>query len=411
LTGVPLGYLVAVALAAAGTLFAVMPLRRPWARGGMSFFLGPFVNELPFVVFGWLLLSTVLAITDGDLEKPGGWVAFGVAIGVMIGLGVVVWRGLKARPAVDRSLAEALGSGWRADLDHVPGDPVRRKLPFARILFAPFLVRRRDVRRIADISYGDAGRANQLDVYRHRLHVSGAPILIHLHGGHFAGGGKDREARPLLYRFASRGWLCVSANYRLRPAADFRDQLIDVKKVIAWVREHTPEYGGDPTRVLVAGSSAGAHLAAAAALTPGDPRFQPGFEGADTSVTAAIGLYGYYGDAAGGVPSSLLAHVGPDAPPFFVAHGDRDTTAPAKGARDFVQGLRSVSSSPVVYAELPGGQHTFDLFHSIRFETVINGIEAFTAWVSSPRAPNLDAQDPGVDGRHREDPHILPVTW
>jgi hypothetical protein len=40
----------------------------------------------------------------------------------------------------------------------------------------------------------------------------------------------------------------------------------------------------------------------------------------------------------------------------------------------------------VVYAELPGGQHTFDLFHSIRSETVIGGIEAFTTWVRS-RSP------------------------
>jgi hypothetical protein len=39
----------------------------------------------------------------------------------------------------------------------------------------------------------------------------------------------------------------------------------------------------------------------------------------------------------------------------------------------------------MVYAELPGGQHSFDLFHSIRFETVVDGIEAFTAWVISRR--------------------------
>ena len=36
-----------------------------------------------------------------------------------------------------------------------------------------------------------------------------------------------------------------------------------------------------------------------------------------------------------------------------------------------------------MYAELPGAQHSFDLFHSIRFETLIDGIEAFAAWVRS----------------------------
>jgi acetyl esterase/lipase len=151
------------------------------------------------------------------------------------------------------------------------------------------------------------------------------------------------------------------------------------------VREHGREYGADPAAVFVAGSSAGGHLAASAALTPNDPAFQPGFEGADTSVTAAICLYGNYGavDEAAGVPSSPVAYVGSDAPPFFVTHGDRDTLAPVEGARLFAERLRSNSSNPVVYAELPGGQHAFDLFHSLRFEAVIDGIEAFTAWVRS----------------------------
>jgi hypothetical protein len=44
---------------------------------------------------------------------------------------------------------------------------------------------------------------------------------------------------------------------------------------------------------------------------------------------------------------------------------------------------RGGSSNPVVYAELPGAQHTFDLFGSLRFETVVDGIEAFAAWVRS----------------------------
>ena len=47
--------------------------------------------------------------------------------------------------------------------------------------------------------------------------------------------------------------------------------------------------------LLVSGSSARAHMASLAALTPNDPTVQPGFEDADTSVTAAIGLNGRYG--------------------------------------------------------------------------------------------------------------------
>ena len=133
----------------------------------------------------------------------------------------------------------------------------------------------------------------------------------------------------------------------------------------------------------MAGSSAGANLAATAALTPNDPRFQAGFEAADTTVTAAVCLYAYYGNYHGGDPgqaSSPLAYVRADAPPFFVAHGDRDMLVPVADAREFVTSLRSVSANPVVYAELPGGQHTFDLYRSIRFGWVVNGIEAFAEW-------------------------------
>jgi acetyl esterase/lipase len=54
---------------------------------------------------------------------------------------------------------------------------------------------------------------------------------------------------------------------------------------------------------------------------------------------------------------------------------------PVEHVRLFAGKLRGTSAGPVVYAELPGAQHAFDLFHSLRFETVIDAIESFTAWV------------------------------
>ena len=57
--------------------------------------------------------------------------------------------------------------------------------------------------------------------------------------------------------------------------------------------------------------------------------------------------------------------------------------APVELARLFADRLRSVSANPVVYAELPGAQHAFDLFHSLRFEMVVDAVEAFAAWVRS----------------------------
>ena len=383
---VPFGYLTSTVLVAWCTLFALAPPRpRRSSPSNVSYWFGFLLNELPFVAFYWLLASTLIAVGQGDIDSPVGWVAFGLAVVTTVGLVVVAWRGLRARPVLDHALSEGLGAGWHAAIDAALAARLRRRLPWARILFAPFLMRRGDVERVANISYGDAGKLNLLDVYRRRSHPSGGPTLVYLHGGAFRSGRKNREARPLIYRLASQGWVCVSANYRLSPAAQFPDHLIDVKKVIAWVREHGHEYGADPSVFFVAGSSAGGNLAAMAALTPNDSAFQPGFEHADTSVTAAISLYGYYGgvDGTDPPPSSPQAYVRADAPPFFVAHGDQDTLVLVEDARAFVERLRSTSSNPVVYAELPGAQHTFDLFHSLRFETVVDAIEAFAAWVRS----------------------------
>jgi len=373
------------------TLLAVAPPRRPLVLGVVAYLCGWVVSELPFAAFCYVLVSTLLA--------PAGQrdLAACLAAVTTAGLVLIAWRGLRAGPAVNRALDEGLGTGWRSGLDPSLAVGLRSRLPWARIVFAPFFYRRRDVERIANISYGDAGRKNLLDLYRHRDQPPGGPILVHLHGGALFMGKKNREARPLLYRLASQGWVCISANYRLRPAAQFPDYLIDVKKVIAWAREHARAHGADPALVFVAGSSSGAQLAALAAFTPNDPAYQPGFERADTSVSAAICLQGYYGQPGDQSPSTPLAYRGTDAPPFFVAHGDRDSVAPAATARLFATRLRAASSNPVVYAELPGGQHGFDRFHSLRFDRVVEGVEGFAAWVRS-RQPARRLLTPAVVG-------------
>ena len=382
----PIGYLVTTMIMALCTAFAVAPPRpRHSSTTNVSYWLGFIVNEVPFLAFYVLLASTLLAVGQRDIATPIGWVGLALAVLATVGLAVIVRRALRAGPATARALSEGLGPAWRDALDPDLAAGLRRRLPLGLILFAPFVFRRGDVVRVANISYGDAGARNRLDVYRHRSRPSGAPTLVYFHGGAFRSGRKNREARPLLYRLASQGWVCISANYRLRPAATFPDHLIDVKKVIAWAREHGHDYGADPAVMFAAGSSAGGHLASMAALTPNDPAFQPGFEHADTSITAAVSLYGYYGSTgtSGELPSSPLAYVRSDAAPFFVAHGDRDTVVIVEDARRFVEQLRSTSTRPVVYAELPGAQHGFDIFHSIRFEEVIDAIEAFAAWVRS----------------------------
>lgn len=212
-----------------------------------------------------------------------------------------------------------------------------------------------------------------------------------------------------MLHLASRGWVCFAPNYRLSPRATWPDHIVDIKRAIAWIREHGAEYGADPGFIVITGGSAGGHLSALAALSANEAEFQPGFEDADTTVQAAIPYYGVY-DIADELRTPLgkqrlkffartvmkkrladdpesfrraspLARVNPDAPPFFVIHGAHDSLVPAAEAREFARRLRAVSKSPVVYAELPGTQHAFDVFPSIRTAHVIRAAERFADYV------------------------------
>jgi acetyl esterase/lipase len=234
---------------------------------------------MPIVGFYWLLIWTSLAFAQGDINTPGGWATVGLAALTTAGLAIIAWRGLRAGPVLERALAEGLGAGWRNAIDTTMSARLHHRRPWGRILLRPLFTRRRDVARVANIRYGDAGRRNLLDVYRHRSGPSDGPVLIHMHGGGYNQGRKNSQSLPLLYRLASQGWVCISANYRLRPNVQHPDHLIDLKKVIAWVRAYGHEYGADPAVLFASGSSAGGHMAAFAALTPNDPALSARFRG------------------------------------------------------------------------------------------------------------------------------------
>jgi acetyl esterase/lipase len=201
-----------------------------------------------------------------------------------------------------------------------------------------------------------------------------------------------------------RGWVCVSVDYRLGPAARWPAMIVDVKRAIAWTREHIAAYGGDPDVLAVTGGSSGAHLAALAALTPG--RWQPGFADVDTSVVAAVCLYGIYDltvDDGSGTLDELLAEtmmptalaedahpyaaaspaarVHPGAPPFMILHGTGDAIVVPSQSRAFAARLRAVSRSPVVHAELDHAQHGFDLVPTARTAATVRAIDAFLSAV------------------------------
>ena len=75
--------------------------------------------------------------------------------------------------------------------------------------------------------------------------------------------------------------------------------------------------------------------------------------------------------------ASPLLRITPEAPPFLVIHGRGDSLVHVDQARQFVDRLRATSTQPVAYAELPGTQHAFDVFPSVRSAHVVRGVDRF----------------------------------
>ena len=211
---------------------------------------------------------------------------------------------------------------------------------------------------------------------------------MQLHGGGFSSGRRSKESLSLIYDLAAQGWVCLSADYRLSrtPAEGHPGHLVDVKRLIGWVRAQDGAWGVDHPRIVLVGTSAGAHLAAMAALTANHPAYQPGFEDVDTSVRGFVGLAGYYGPVVGieGDGSSPFDHLDGAPTHALVVHGSHDLVASPQAAARFARALGDTGRSRVALALLPGAHHTFDLLDSVRFRQVRRRVARFCARVAAP---------------------------
>lgn len=128
----------------------------------------------------------------------------------------------------------------------------------------------RGVIRISDIPYfGDQGgdpTRQSLDIYI-REGLSEAPVVLYVHGGGWIRGDKARA----LFKPAALvpdGHLLASMNYRFHPQASLAEMAQDVATAAAWLRQHAAKYGGDPSRIVLMGHSAGGHLVSVVATNP-----------------------------------------------------------------------------------------------------------------------------------------------
>jgi acetyl esterase/lipase len=401
---------------------------RPWSRTNpaafWSFVFGWHVAEQPLVNLAVQSTTAAWGLRRGRWRTADG--AVSAAVTVVSGAGLLSLHRdhVRAGRVVAAALVDGLGADHEAvvaagGLEGALGPPVRP----TDVL--PSLILRRQYVVADGLCYGPAGTRNLLDVWRgQEARSDRAPVLLQIPGGGWVYNDRRYQAYPLLSAMAKAGWVCVSINYRVSPRATWPDHIVDVKRAIAWVKANIADYGGDPDFVVITGGSAGGHLSSLAALTANDPEFQPGFEDVDTRVQAGVPFYGVYdlADWTGhGGPKQNVRHVErfvlksspvadaerwrraspihrvrPDAPPMMFVHGANDSLAPVERARDMAAALRSVSTSPVVYVELPRAQHAFDTYASLRTRYTVRGIQQFLAYVRLSHLAGRGAADQSV---------------
>jgi acetyl esterase/lipase len=404
-----------VALASIAGLAVTANGYKPLSKRGYlsiyAFSFGVFATELPLQLiagqFG--LLAAVTRRLSPRLRRFS-WLVSALSWLGLLGLHRI---GTQANVPLTAALDAGLGADRRTesgDLWKRPDGAGTAKSPGVARMMRVY----RDYAHDSDISYGEHGARNHLDIWRRPdLDRGGrAPVLLQVPGGAWMVGSKRQQAYPLMSHLAELGWVCVAINYRLSPRSTWPDHIVDVKRALAWVKEHIAEYGGDPDWVAITGGSAGGHLSSLAALTANDPQFQPGFESADTSVRAAVPFYGLYdfnGEDSAIHPlmapmlgkyvfkrtraeiadafrvASPISYVSAAAPAFFLLHGTNDSLIPVEQARAFSARLQQVSRQPVVYAELPRAQHAFDIFGSARAAHAAVAVEQFLAEIYAKR--------------------------
>jgi acetyl esterase/lipase len=383
----------------------------PWALFGTALL----ATELAWI---WLPLQVLLAwlfSLGGALDSVLGGIAMAVLAVSWLGLVWSIWMSTKAEATVENALVAGLGYNYRNDIPADVQGKLRQQVSF-RDWRAPFAMGHPGVEVIKHIPYGPAGVRQQLDIYRPKhIPEGGCPVVLQIHGGAWMMGDKGGQALPLMYELASRGWICVAANYRLSPSVSFPTHLHDCKSALCWIREKGAEYGMNTDFVAVTGGSAGGHLTALMGLTANRPELQPGHADTDTSVQAFIPFYGVYDflvrydqhpnkrvyerfltgkvvhETLADNPdlwdlASPVAQIHEDAPPCMIFHGDLDSLAVVNEGRVFSQKLREQSNNPVIYVEMPGAEYAWEIVHSLRTEHTVDGVHRFLEWARARHA-------------------------
>ncbi|MCH8955561.1 alpha/beta hydrolase [candidate division KSB1 bacterium] len=241
------------------------------------------------------------------------------------------------------------------------------------------------------------GKELTLDLYR-ATSGNPAPGVIVIHGGAWRSG-DSKELPDLNSYLAGRGYVVAAVTYRLAPQSRYPAPISDIQAAISFLREHASEFGLDPSRLVLLGRSAGAHLALQTAYTSDEP-----------AIRGVVSLYGpadlYYGythparplvidtkkviaEFLGGNPTELpeiyrtaspIHYVGANTPPTLLIHGGRDELVSPEQSRRLASRLRA-SEVPNLYLQLPWATHACDFnLSGPSGQLILYAIEHFLDW-------------------------------
>lgn len=377
--------------------------------GLVSFVCGLLAGELAVFLIPWQIFLACLLINSGAIT--GFWTTFALLAWSIAGFAQLIYlinSSLSAQP-----LRQALDSHTIPYLSSLEIDSQRQEF-WPRVL-KPFSIGLKEVHCEKNVIYGEAdGETLKLDIYQAKSHrhdpsASPAPVLMYIHGGGLLeyGGTKTSQGLPLLNELARRGWVCVSIDYRLSPSHKWPAHLIDCKSALQWIKDTISDYGGNPEFVVTAGDSAGGLLSTLMAVTANDPRYQAEHPDLDSRIQGAISFYGVmdfcnsfgqshnhelsdYWDThvfdagtddasrqskfeSANAISAVQNQENPASiPDCVIIHGDRDSLVAVGESRLLADKLQQVSENKVIYSHIPGAQHAYNIFRSIRSELVLN---------------------------------------
>jgi len=213
--------------------------------------------------------------------------------------------------------------------------------------------------------------------------------FVFIHGGGWAGG-EPRRMYSYCDHFAKLGLLCASLEYRLisqstSPRTTPFDCVKDGRSAIRYLKAHAGELGLDPAKIVVAGGSAGGHVAAATALF--DDVNEASDDAAISPTPAALVLFypvidtskDGYGNGKCGAnwkDISPVDHVRPGLPPTLVFHGTGDTVTPFAGAKRFDDEMRAAGNRCELVVH-EGGIHGYFLYERELYDDAVAQVEKF----------------------------------